>query len=145
VIAPLTIIGIGERKLKLEVSRISGYIGEYKAGKELRGRRQDLFSVIYIEVGDSSTWSQKVDNANSGSKDFVDSIVVPLNIPERVISEDFLDKALIGSVDASLDQKKIKMFGQVNKNAVKIPEIYPVPEADTTAAKNGGGSLKKES
>ena len=39
VIAPLTITGIRERKLKLEVSCISGYIGEYKAGKELRGRR----------------------------------------------------------------------------------------------------------
>jgi len=38
IIAPLTITGIRERKLKLEVSRISGYIGEYKAGKELRGR-----------------------------------------------------------------------------------------------------------
>jgi len=39
VIAFLTITGIGERKLKSEVSRISKYIGEYKAGKELRGRR----------------------------------------------------------------------------------------------------------
>ena len=38
IIAPLTIIGIRERKLKLEVSRISGYIREYKASKELRGR-----------------------------------------------------------------------------------------------------------
>jgi len=57
IIAPLTITGIGERKLKLEVSRIGGYIGEYKAGKELRGRRQDLFSVICIKVRDSSTWS----------------------------------------------------------------------------------------
>jgi len=101
--------------------------------------------VMCIEVGDSSTWSQKVDDANSGSKDFVDSIVVPLNIPERVISEDFLDKALMGSVDASLNRKKIKMFGQVDKDAAKIPEIYPVPEANTTVAKNGGGSLKKES
>lgn len=145
VIAPSTMTGIGERKLKSEVSRIGGYIGEYEAGKELRGRRQDLFSVMCIEVGDSSTWSQKVDDANSGSKDFVDSIVVPLNIPERVISEDFLDKALMGSVDASLDRKKIKMFGRVDKDAAKIPEIYPVPEADTTVAKNGGGSLKKES
>jgi len=39
IIAPSTITGIGERKLKSEVSRISGYIGKYKAGKELRGRR----------------------------------------------------------------------------------------------------------
>ena len=59
--------------------------------------------MIYIEVRDLSTWSQKVDNANSGSKDFVDSIIVPLNILERVILEDFLDKALMGSVDASLN------------------------------------------
>jgi len=81
---------------------------------------------------------------NSGSKDFVNFIIVPLNILERVISEDFLNKALIGLVDASLDQKKIKIFGQVNKNAVKIPKIYLVPKADTTAAKNSGGSLKKE-
>ena len=39
IIAPLTITGIGERKLKLEVSRISGYIREYKAGKELHRRQ----------------------------------------------------------------------------------------------------------
>jgi len=39
VIAPSTITGIGERKLKSEVSRIGGYIGDYEAGKELRGRR----------------------------------------------------------------------------------------------------------
>jgi len=37
------------------------------------------------------------------------------------------------------------MFGQVNKDAIKIPKIYPVPKADITVAKNGGGSLKKES
>ena len=54
VIAPLTIIGIGERKLKSEVSCISRYIREYKVSKELRGRRQDLFSVIYIKVRDLS-------------------------------------------------------------------------------------------
>jgi len=47
-------------------------------------------------------------------------------------------------IDASLDQKKIKMFSQVNKDAVKISEIYPVPKADTIVAKDGGGSLKKE-
>jgi len=39
IITPLTITGIRERKLKLEVSRISGYIREYKAGKELYGRQ----------------------------------------------------------------------------------------------------------
>ena len=39
VIAPLTMTGIKKRKLKLEVSHIGGYIGEYKAGKELRGRQ----------------------------------------------------------------------------------------------------------
>ena len=38
IIALLTITGIGKRKLKLKVSRISGYIKEYKASKELRGR-----------------------------------------------------------------------------------------------------------
>ena len=38
IIAPLTIIGIRERKLKSEVSYISGYIREYKASKELHGR-----------------------------------------------------------------------------------------------------------
>jgi hypothetical protein len=37
IIAPSTITGIGEKKLKLEVSYIGGYIREYKAGKELRG------------------------------------------------------------------------------------------------------------
>ena len=144
IIAPLTIIGIRERKLKLEVSCISGYIREYKAGKELHRRQQDLFSVMYIEVRDLSIQSQKVDNTNSRSKDFVDSIIIPLNILERVILEDFLNKALIGLVDASLDQKKIKIFGRVNKNAIKIPKIYPVPEADIIATKNSRGSLKKE-
>jgi len=144
IIAPSTIMGIRERKLKLEVSYIGGYIGDYKAGKELRRQQQDLFSVICIKVGDLSTWLQKVDNTNSGSKDFVNSIIIPLNIPERVILEDFLNKALIGLVDASLNQKKIKMFGRVNKDAVKIPKIYLVPKANTIVAKNGGGSLKKE-
>jgi len=38
VIAPLTITGIRERKLKSEVSYIGGYIREYKAGKELHGQ-----------------------------------------------------------------------------------------------------------
>jgi len=56
VITPSTIIGIRERKLKSEVSHIGRYIREYKASKELRGRQQDLFSVIYIKVRDSSTW-----------------------------------------------------------------------------------------
>jgi len=37
------------------------------------------------------------------------------------------------------------MFGRVNKNAVKIPEIYLVPKADIIATKNSRGSLKKES
>jgi hypothetical protein len=45
----------------------------------------------------------KVDNVNSKSKDFVKSIIIPLNILERVILEDFLNKALIGLVDASLN------------------------------------------
>jgi len=36
IIAPSTITGIRERKLKSKVSYISGYIGKYKAGKELR-------------------------------------------------------------------------------------------------------------
>jgi len=39
IITPLTITGIKERKLKSEVSYISGYIKEYKASKELRGRQ----------------------------------------------------------------------------------------------------------
>jgi len=39
VITPLTITGIGERKLKSEVSYIGRYIGKYKAGKELRGQQ----------------------------------------------------------------------------------------------------------
>ena len=39
IIAPLTIMGIGEMKLKSEVSHIGGYIREYKASKELRGQR----------------------------------------------------------------------------------------------------------
>jgi len=55
VITPSTITGIEERKLKSEVSRISRYIREYKASKELRGQQQNLFSVIYIKVRDSST------------------------------------------------------------------------------------------
>jgi len=37
------------------------------------------------------------------------------------------------------------MFGQVDKNAIKISEIYLVSKADITAAKNSRGSLKKES
>jgi len=38
IITPLTITGIRERKLKLKVSYISGYIRDYKASKELRGQ-----------------------------------------------------------------------------------------------------------
>ena len=38
IITPLIIMGIRERKLKLEVSYISRYIREYKASKELSGQ-----------------------------------------------------------------------------------------------------------
>ena len=50
----------------------------------------------------------------------------------------------MGLVDASLNQKKIKMFSQVNKDAAKIPKIYSVPKADIIVTKNSRGSLKKE-
>ena len=50
----------------------------------------------------------------------------------------------MGLVDASLNQKKIKMFSQVDKNTVKISKIYLVPKANIIVAKNSRGSLKKE-